>query len=100
MKEITILGRSPVRIALSGTIDSSNAEDFFAEVIALYNGAPSDITFECEQLEFIDSTALGIFVKLLKHAKTDGYTVRLTGLSARLKKLFVICALDRIMEIA
>ena len=51
-------------------------------------------------LQFIDSTALGTFVKILKKVKTDGKALKLTALQPRLKKLFVICALDTIMEIA
>lgn len=100
MQEITVLERSSVlRIALSGDIDAENAEEFYAEVMSLYQAAPCDIVFECEKLAFIDSTTLGTFVKLLKHVKTDGFALRLKGLQPRLKKLFVICALDTIMEI-
>lgn len=101
MKEVQILALTPeIRIALSGTIDSGNAEEFGAEVIAAYDSAPGDIAFECAKLEFIDSTTLGTFVKILKHVKTDGYKMKLSGLNAHIRKLFVICALDTIMEIA
>ena len=100
MKEVHILATTPeVCIALSGTIDSGNAEEFGAEVIAAYDSAPGDISFECSGLEFIDSTTLGTFVKILKHVRSDGHSLKLKGLQPRLKKLFVICALDTIMEI-
>ena len=57
MKEVQVLATTPeVCIALSGTIDSGNAEEFGA--------------------------------------------VKLSGLNAHIRKLFVICALDTIMEIA
>ena len=55
--------------------------------------------FDCEALTFIDSTTLGTFVKILKHARADGHGMKLVKLQPRLKKLFVICALDTIMEI-
>ena len=100
MKEVTVLKTAPVlQIALSGEIDAENAEDFFEEVAAAYASAKCDVVFECSALEFIDSTTLGTFVKLLKRVKSDGHGLRLTGLQPRLKKLFVICALDTIMEI-
>lgn len=99
MKEVTLLQQSPLTIALSGVIDSENAENFYAEVKSHYLQSASDIVFLCDQLEFIDSTALGTFVKLLKLAKTDGYSLVIKGLHGRLKKLFVICALDKVMEI-
>lgn len=99
MREVTISEADVLNVALSGEIDSGNAEEFYGEVIAAYAAAPRDIVFECGELEFIDSTTLGTFVKILKHVKTDGHKMTLRGLSPRLKKLFVICALDTIMEI-
>ena len=86
-------------IALKGEIDSGNAEEFFKTVAAAYDADPSDLVFACDELEFIDSTTLGTFVKLLKKVKADGYKMTLCGLQANIKKLFVICSLDTIMEI-
>lgn len=100
MQEITLLSRAPELVfGLSGEIDSQNADEFYAEVTAEYEKAPADLTFDCAKLAFIDSTTLGTFVKLLKKVRTDGHNMRLRGLQPRLKKLFVICALDTIMEI-
>lgn len=101
MREVTILSASPeLKIGLRGEIDSENAEEFCAEVIAAYNAFPCNVVFVCDELEFLDSTTLGTFVKILKHVKTDGNSMKLVGLQPRLKKLFVICALDTIMEIS
>ena len=100
MQEVLLKGTQPViEFSLKGEIDSENADEFYAEVMKAYTPAPNDILFRCEELEFIDSTTLGTFVKILKHVKTDGHALRLKGLQPRLKKLFVICALDTIMEI-
>lgn len=99
MQEVQIIEEQPcLRVALRGDIGSENADEFYAAVMNAYRSG--DIIFECEGLEFIDSTTLGTFVKILKQVKTGGGTLRLTALSARIKKLFVICALDKIMEIA
>ena len=99
MQEVQIIKREPfLEVALSGDIGSENADDFYNEVVGAYTGS-GNITFECAKLEFIDSTTLGTFVKILKHAKTKGGSLIIKGLSPRLKKLFVICALDKIMEI-
>lgn len=100
MQELKVLESEPVlKIALSGEIDSGNADEFFDAFAAEYEKDPRDVIFECSSLEFIDSTTLGTFVKILKHVKTTGHVMKLTGLIPRLKKLFVICSLDTIMEI-
>ncbi len=101
MQEVTVAERGDALvIRLAGEIDSRNADDFFEEVMSAYRVSPVDLVFDCAALEFIDSTTLGTFVKILKRVKTDGHSVRLESLQPRLKKLFVICALDTIMEIA
>ena len=84
---------------LSGEIASENAEEFYEEVMRGYNAEPKDVVFCCSALEFIDSTTLGTFVKIFKTLKGAGHTLRIRELQPRLKKLFEICALDRMMEI-
>lgn len=102
MQEVNVIGLQDgsLKIALSGDIDLGNAEEFYAEVSSAYEQSPADICFQCENLNFIDSTTLGTFVKILKKAKTDGFSMRLEGLQSKIKKLFLICALDSVMDIA
>lgn len=102
MEEVKVLGteNGVLTIALSGDIDLGNAESFYTETLNAYQAAPSDITFDCKELNFIDSTTLGTFVKILKTLKANGHTMRLINLQAKIKKLFLICSLDKIMEIA
>ena len=102
MEEVKVLGteNGVLTIALSGDIDLGNAENFYTETLNAYQAAPSDITLDCKELNFIDSTTLGTFVKILKTLKANGHTMRLINLQAKIKKLFLICSLDKIMEIA
>ena len=101
MKELTVLGveNNELKITLSGDIDVSNADEFFAQVESAYSAAKTTIAFDCTDLAFIDSTTLGVFVKISKLTEADGNKVRLLGLQARIKKLFMICALGSRMEI-
>lgn len=85
--------------SLSGEIDSGNADEFFVEITDKFEKQPKDVIFDCEKLNFIDSTTLGTFVKILKHVKSAGKSMKLISLQPRIKKLFVICSLDTIMEI-
>lgn len=100
MKEVIVTQtEEELSVALEGEIDSSNADMFFETVWEAFAASPKDVRFYCEKLAFIDSTTLGAFVKLLKHVRTAGKNMRLSGLQPKIKKLFTICALDRIMEI-
>lgn len=102
MQEVKILGfeNGVLNAALSGDIDLGNAEAFYQEIAAAYEQTRGSICFDCTELNFIDSTTLGTFVKILKNVKTNGHTVRLVNLQPKIKKLFLICSLDKIMEIA
>lgn len=102
MMEVQILGLKDgaLTVALSGEIDFAKAEGFYEAVMEGYKATPANLVFDCAALEFIDSTTLGTFVKILKAVKTDGYTMTLIGLQPKIKKLFVICALDTIITIA
>ena len=101
MEEVKIINLQSegLKVLLSGDIDLGNAENFYQEVITAYAENPADILFDCENLNFIDSTTLGTFVKILKNVKENGHTVRLTNLQAKIKKLFLICSLDKIFQI-
>lgn len=90
---------SPLTFALSGIADAAVASDFYLNVESEYRAQPSDIVFLCNGMEYIDSTMLGTFVRLHKMARQDGHAIRFQGLNEHLKKLFRICALDKIMEI-
>lgn len=100
LKEVLIRRtNSEISVELSGEIDSSNADMFYEAVSGAFAESPADVCFYCEKLNFIDSTTLGAFVKLLKHIRTEGKNMKLKGLQPKIKKLFTICALDKIMEI-
>jgi len=101
MDEVKIIEgtQDNLTVALSGDIHAGNAEEFYNLVAVAYDQSPKNILFDGKNLNFIDSTTLGVFVKILKKAKADGYGVRLQCLQQKIKKLFLICSLDTIMEI-
>lgn len=88
-----------LHFSLSGEIDSATSEDFYAEVKTAYLHDKKDIEFDCTLLTFIDSTMLGTFVKLFKELKADGFKTELKNVHPRIRKLFEICSLDRLMVI-
>ncbi len=102
MEEVKVTGidGGVLNIVLAGEIDFGKAEAFYDAVMEGYRATPADLCFDCTELQFIDSTTLGTFVKILKTVKTDGKKMRLLHLQPKIKKLFVICALDKIIELA
>ena len=68
MQEVQIKGITDgtLTLCLSGEIHSVNAEEFYTTVCAAYDQAPCDVVFDCKELNFLDSTALGTFVKIFR----------------------------------
>ncbi len=100
MQQVTLVSaEEKLLVALTGEIDSATSEDFYAEVTAMYLNDKKDIVFDCAGLEFIDSTTLGTFVRLVKKLKADGNTLKLINVSPRIRKIFEICTLDKLMGI-
>ncbi|MBQ5927507.1 MAG: STAS domain-containing protein [Clostridia bacterium] len=102
MNEVQCKGKENGKLVfvLSGDIDSSKSDELYATVVSAFETDKASVEFECASLEFIDSTTLGTFVKILKAVKTHGFTVSFQNLKPNIKKLFLICSLDSIMEIA
>lgn len=101
MEQVKVIEKTKnsLQIALCGDIDLGNADAFYNEVVTAYNENKANIVFDCNGLNFIDSTTLGTFVKILKLVKLNGHTMKLINLQSQIKKLFLICSLNKIMEL-
>lgn len=86
-------------VELAGEIDIVNADTFKADCLELIDRECKDIIFDCRNLDFIDSTALGSIVAVKKYAESKGIAIRLKNLKPRLSKLFAITSLDTIIAI-
>ena len=83
-----------------GDLDIINADEFKQEVVALYDREQKDIRFDCEELNFLDSTALGVLVAINNHTIRDGKHISLYRLKSRLLKLFRITGLDKVIPVS
>ena len=59
-------------IEINGEIDLFNSNEIKAKLLDLLKERPANLIIECKDLEYIDSTALGAFVAVLKNAKSCG----------------------------
>jgi anti-sigma B factor antagonist len=88
-----------VNVLISGEVDiftSQRLKDHLYEIVDAHKG---DLTIDCANLEYIDSTGLGIFVGTLKKTRQNGGKVIIKNLKDNIRKLFVITGLDRVFEI-
>lgn len=81
---------------LFGDIDIYNAQEL-KEGITCEKGF--DLVIDCKELNYIDSTGLGVLVGILKNVRADGGDVFVKNLKPHLYKIFELTALDKLFNI-
>lgn len=56
----------------------------------------SDLKIDCTNLDYIDSTGLGILIGVLKRLKLNGNKIYFTNMKDNVRKVFVVTGLDKI----
>lgn len=86
-------------INLTGEIDAYTAPKLRETAFPYTEKQGADIVIDLSGVTYMDSTGLGVFVGLFKSLNANNGTLKLTGLSDRLKRLFDITGLADIMNI-
>ena len=86
-------------VTLSGEIDVFNSPELKAKLAELLEERDADLYLHCARLDYIDSTALGVLVGIMKIIKNNNRAMRLLAVKPSLMKLFRITNLDKVFEI-
>ena len=81
-------------IKLNGHFDADTVQKM-KDQIEIYSTFSSNIVFDLEQVNFIDSSGIGAIVFLYKRMATKGFSVYVTGLAQQPLELFQILFLDK-----
>ena len=87
-------------VELSGEFDIFNSVGLKSSLTELTKEKSSDLHIDFAKVTFLDSTALGSLVAVLKNVKSYEAKILLKNLKPNLLKLFKITNLDRVFEIA
>jgi len=88
-----------VKVTLIGEIDIYTAQTLKDKLYSIVETNQTDLKLECSNLNYIDSTGLGIFVGALKKTRLYGKNIYLFKLKDNIRKLFVITGLDKLFII-
>jgi anti-sigma B factor antagonist len=88
-----------VKVTVSGEVDIYTSQKLKDRLYSIIDTAQSDLKIDCRNLNYIDSTGLGIFVATLKKAKQYSRSIHLYNLKESIKKLFLITGLDKLFII-
>ncbi|MFZ4454443.1 STAS domain-containing protein [Salibacterium aidingense] len=84
---------------IGGEIDAYTASQLREALLPLTEKKGANVVVDLSNVNYIDSTGLGIFIGALKSADSHESYLKLTGLNERVKRLFSITGLDEVMDI-
>lgn len=88
-----------VKIYISGEVDIYTSQKLKEKLYDIVDSNKKDLKIDCKELNYIDSTGLGIFVGALKKAKQYGKNIHIINPKENIKKLFTITGLDKLFII-
>ncbi len=87
-------------VSVAGEIDAYTAPKLREELLPFSEGEGKTVTVNLKDVSYMDSTGLGVFVGLFKQLNRNEGELRLVELSDRLKRLFELTGLSKIMNIS
>ena len=84
-------------VKLTGDLDVYSEEDF-KEFIEEKIDVNKDIVFDLKDLDYLDSTGLGMFMLIYNKQKENGKSVKIINTKENIKKLFKITDLSDLFD--
>jgi len=86
-------------LAVSGEIDIATAPSLREKLHSLLAEGHMQLIIDLDEVTFLDSTALGVLVGVLKRARTEGGELRIVCNQPRVRKVFEITRLDSAFDL-
>jgi len=83
-------------VQLKGDIDIYSAPRFKEVINAAFEEKTVDLSLDCSELNYMDSTGLGVLIGALKRMKEHEKNIYIKNLKPNVRKLFNITGLDKI----
>ncbi|WP_164214635.1 STAS domain-containing protein [Virgibacillus sp. YIM 98842] len=86
-------------VHLSGEIDAYTAPDLKEKLLPLTKHPDHVVEVNLENVNYMDSTGLGVFISGLKASKENGSHLKLVHPQEKVARLFKITGLDEVLDI-
>ena len=86
-------------VVLNGRLDTTNADQFFADIQPLITAENPDITLDCTNMEYTSSQGLRMFLTLQKSVMTHNGKMIMTNMNPKVKEVFDITGFSNIIKI-
>ena len=86
-------------ISLEGELDISSADKLKENLHSLLEKSMLDMKINLKELDYIDSTGLGVMIGVLKKLKLNDKQIYISNPKSNVKKIFTITGLDKIFKL-
>lgn len=86
-------------IHLSGDLDASSCITLDKAISEAAAGGEKKLLIDCNDLQYISSAGLGVFMSYLQDFEADNVSMTLYGLNTKVKRVFQILGLDALINI-
>lgn len=86
-------------VTLIGDVDIASSNQLKEELNRMLDESERSIILDCGDLQYIDSTGLGVLIGVLKRVKGKSNDVIITNIHANISKLLRITGLDKIFVV-
>ena len=88
-----------IHIILQGTIYVEDAKEMTEKLVALIEAGQTRLLIDLSQVEYIDSSGLGMLIRIQKIAVRNGGNVVLKGVQGLVRELFEMTRLTALFHI-
>ena len=88
-----------IHIILQGTIYVEDAKEMTEKLVALIESGQTRLLIDLSQVEYIDSSGLGMLIRIQKIAVRNGGNVVLKGVQGLVRELFEMTRLTALFNI-
>lgn len=99
MKQEIVLGKKQITIVLEGAIYVEDTDKIRTAAHKHIEQGCAEIVFDIEKVEYLDSSGLGMFVKIHKLAQDRGGNIKVKGARGIVKEIFQITKVDRVISV-
>ena len=85
-------------VSLAGELDVSTADELKKSLHKLVDEKNIDMRLNLENLDYIDSTGLGVMIGILKRLKIENKEVYIEKPKNNVRKIFNITGLDKVFK--
>lgn len=90
-------GKTVVKVA--GRLDIVNSAEFDSQMRALLAEAVSEIVVECQEIEYVSSSGLRVFLAMQKHMSAHGGKLTLRAMRPEIREVFDMTGFSTIIHI-